>query len=343
MPGAASRVVLVVVDGLPWRHVGADVTPQLHRMRDEWGGAAGRGVLVAATYPNHATFVTGTQPAAHGVLANHVLRDGSVVAASSVGPATPTLFDALRAAGRHSAAVYGDQELVGVTGARAAAEHWPPDGARTELTRVDPFGYAADDLVAEHACAAWDRGAELLVVQLNASDSAGHLHGPDSPLAHEVYRAADVALAVIADHIAGSGMLIAVSDHDQVQVTPQQPIAFPDRPGVTVIDEGTAALVLGDVGAGDWLDDVDGVAGRVPVDGGFLVWSNGRGFDDVAPYFHGAHGAPDTLTQVAVVAGHDALAAAVRAGEPQGADWAPTIADLLGVDLPSATGRSLLR
>ena len=45
-----------------------------------------------------------------------------------LGPAVPTLFDACRAAGRSSAAVFGDQCLVGVTGARTADTHWPPDG-----------------------------------------------------------------------------------------------------------------------------------------------------------------------------------------------------------------------
>ena len=96
--------------------------------------------MTSATYPNHATFVTGVPPrdARH----RHQLgaADRSVVPAWELGPAVPTLFDACRAAGRSSAAVFGDQCLVGVMGARAAdtalAARRRTAGRRSDATRT---------------------------------------------------------------------------------------------------------------------------------------------------------------------------------------------------------------
>ena len=78
-----------------------------------------RAVMTAATYPNHATFATGDGSAR--ARDRHQLRAAAPVGftpAWELGPAVPTLFDACRAAGRSSAAVVGDQCLIGVMGAR---------------------------------------------------------------------------------------------------------------------------------------------------------------------------------------------------------------------------------
>jgi hypothetical protein len=78
------------------------------------------------------------------------------------------------------------------------------------------------------------------------------------------------------------------------------------------------------------------------------VWTDpGRAFGFAgSPTHSGSHGGPRTRAQVAVVAGgHRAvehLARAVETGPIHAADWAPTIATLLGMPFPSATGRNLL-
>jgi hypothetical protein len=48
---------------------------------------------------------------------------------------TPTLFEACRAEGRASAAIVGDQHLIGACGAHTADVHWPP-GTATQLAVV---------------------------------------------------------------------------------------------------------------------------------------------------------------------------------------------------------------
>ena len=80
-----------------------------------------------------------------------------------------------------------------------------------------------------------------------------------------------------------------------------------------------------------------------------LAWSApGRafGFAEMGTE-RGTHGGPRTRAQVAVVTGgHRAVEPLVRAATAQpisATDWAPTIATLLGVALPNAAGRALVR
>ena len=77
------RVVFTVLDALPVRHVGHDHTPVLHGLARSGGFAAdgARAVMTSATYPNHATFSTGTDPDRHGVVTNWVPQPGRVVPA----------------------------------------------------------------------------------------------------------------------------------------------------------------------------------------------------------------------------------------------------------------------
>jgi len=195
--------VFLVLDGLPVEAVGRDVTPVLH----EWCRASGTtprsvpAVLPAATYPNHATFVTGVAPTEHGIVGNHVLGDrGRFVPARDVGPSVPTIFDVLAAAGRTSTVVVGDQDLIGVMGARRAGTHWPPDGVVPAGAATDAHGYLHDDVTLPVLLDALAGDADLVFGHLNAPDTAGHVHGPAG--AHDVYRATDARLAPIRDAIA---------------------------------------------------------------------------------------------------------------------------------------------
>ncbi|HVU72557.1 MAG TPA: alkaline phosphatase family protein [Mycobacteriales bacterium] len=351
------RVVLLVVDGLPHRHVTAARMPQLHALGSADGHAlaAGTGVLTSATYPNHATFVTGVGPERHGLTGNWVDRDGRLQAAQDVGPAVPTLFDAAAAAGVAAVAVFGDQNLVGVTGAHAAAAHWPPDGVLPAGVTAGIDGYAADTATLPVLLDALAHDASLVVAQLNDSDSAGHAYGPDDDAAAQVYARSDAAVAAVVDALRprwGDTVLLVVSDHDQVPAADGDAVDLwsPMHASgltLTIVPEGDAAVITGtDPTDGAWLDDVDGVVGHRAWCGGRLAWAapgHCFGYGPVA--LRGVHGGPATMTQVAVLAGgHPAartISAAVRQRTPQGVDWAPTIAALLDLDLPTATGQAL--
>lgn len=358
------KVVFTVLDSLPTRHVGERHTPVLTALAHEAGAAPGHGraVMTAATYPNHATFATGVAPREHGIGTNFVPRAGGFTPAWELGPAVPTLFDACQAAGRSSAAVVGDQCLVGVMGAGTADTHWPPGGEIPADARRDAHDYIHDDDTLVHLLAAVDARPDLVVSQLNAPDTAAHVHGPDSDAALATYRDTDARLAVVRDHLDwGDTVWIVVSDHDQETVVDPEPVdlrpAFADR-GVDLfaLPEGSATVVCG-AGARDaerWLPSIDGVEGAAPFQladdalDACLAWCvPGRtfGFTEF-PTEPGTHGSPRTRAQVAVVTGghpaarHLARTAATRT--VSALDWAPTIAALLDLSLPRATGRALL-
>ena len=358
------KVVFTVLDALPARHVGERHTPVLTALAHEAGAAPGQGraVMTAATYPNHATFATGARPQEHGIGTNYVPRTGGFTPAWELGPAVPTLFDACRDTGRSSRAVVGDQCLIGVMGARVADAHWPPNGEMPADARRDAHDYIDDADTIVELLRAVDARPDLVVSQLNAPDTAAHVHGPDSDAALTAYRETDALLASVRAHLDWHDTVwIIVSDHDQETVVDREPLdlrpAFARR-GVDLfaLPEGSATVVCGE-GARDaaqWLLEVEGVEGTAPfhlADAGLeacLAWCvPGRtfGFQEL-PTEPGTHGGPRTRTQVAVVTGgHPAaarLASRTSTRTVSAVDWAPTIATMLELELPHASGRSML-
>ena len=269
------RVVFTVLDALPVRHVGADHTPVLDELARSGGFAAGgaRAVMTSATYPNHATFSTGTGPRDHGVVTNWVPEPGRVVPAWKLPLRVPTVFDACRAGGRSSAAVLGDQHLVGVMGATTADRHWPPDGVPPDGTLLDAMGYVDDRDTVVEIVDALDAAPDLLISHLNGPDTAAHLFGPDSEGAFAGYRDTDAELAVMREHIAWDDTVwILVSDHDQENVSVREPVdlqAEIERRGLALfaLPEGSASIVCGEGAnaARAWLEEVDGVGGTAAI------------------------------------------------------------------------------
>jgi hypothetical protein len=112
------------------------------------------------------------------------------------GPAARTLFDAMHDAGRPTAAVFGDDHLVGVTGARRADFVWP-DGEWEAGVARDVLGCAKDRETTTRVVEAVGDGAHLVVAQLNEPDTAAHAaqvavvtggHPAAQRLAHEISR-----------------------------------------------------------------------------------------------------------------------------------------------------------
>ena len=108
------------------------------------------------------------------------------------------------------------------------------------------------------------------------------------------------------------------------------------RPGIDPERAGAALLRID--GIGTWVRANDSV----------LIAGLKPGRIAAAPRYpiRGFHGAPITARSVAVVGGGDPavgrLAGAIAARRPHLADWAPTIAPLLGVVLGRVDGKNLL-
>jgi Type I phosphodiesterase / nucleotide pyrophosphatase len=308
------RVAFVVLDGLPPEAAGHEVTPVLA----DWCAASGTtlrsipAVLPASTYPNHATFVTGVPPVVHGIVGNHLLGPGGRFrAAREVGPGVPTIFDATAAAGRTSAVVVGDQDLIGVMGARAADRHWPPDGIVPEGAPLDAHGYLEDEVTLPQLLDALAGDADLVVGHLNAPDTAGHVLGPEA--ARDVYRATDARLGQVRAAIEGRDddtVTVIVSDHSMEVVHEPNAVDLTgalEGTGLTWFPEGSAALVYGEhADVAGLLGEVEGIAGvQSLAPEVHLVWGDeGRwlcfaGIDGEA----GMHGSPRTASQLAAVVG----------------------------------------
>ena len=182
----------MVLDGLSPRHVDRELMPVLASLAHEGGRCLDGcvGVMPSSTYPNHATFVTGVGPSEHGLVANDIPGDHGPVPSWELGLRVPTLFDAMSAAGRPSAAVFGDHHLVGATGAGRASLCWPRDEHEHSVAR-DILGYAKDRETAPVVVDVCRQGAELVVAQLNQTDTMAHIFGPDSDEALGQYGRSD--------------------------------------------------------------------------------------------------------------------------------------------------------
>jgi len=344
------KVLFLVLDGVSPHYVTEGVMPTLTALGDEggWCRDGAIGVMPSLTYPNHATFVTGVLPHDHGIVANELPGDEGVIPSWEVGPSVPTLFDATHAAGRRSAAVFGDHHLVGVTGAASATAVWPGNGHGTGVA-TDVLGYAKDRETTAATVRAVAGGAELVIAQFNEPDTVAHVFGPDSPEALRRYGGTDRYVGEVAESLRGEWgdwALLVVSDHSQESVTDTVPIdlhsaAAELRREGSIVDEGAAAVVGGAM-ADDpsWMVRVAGVEGIERLgDRSVLAWAApGRYFAAGEVAVRGVHGSPRTAIQVAVVAGGhpgvEELAARIVRQPPRSTSWAPVIADLLGIPFP---------
>jgi hypothetical protein len=349
------RVVMIVIDAMPHRHVSPTLTPNLWAQAAS-GGRAPMGALslpVSVTYANHAAFVTGADPVVTGLHGNHAWVDErGWVPAPKEGPRATTLFDRVAAGGGRSAMVAGDQKLVSQMGGARADVVWPPDGRLPEGTDRCAFGYASDAAVLA-ALEQVDLDLDFALIHLNEPDTTSHLHGPDSAEALDRYRATDTAYGDVVAQLADGWdhtFVLTVSDHDQETITDLSPVELAEAlagvDGLTVANEGTAALVHRSQSAAD-LDDeqlfelirsVDGVEAACALSPEvWMAWTEpGRAFGATPIPIHGQHGSPRCRTQLAIVSGGDprvtGVARRIERTQPSVLDWAPMITRLLQID-----------
>jgi hypothetical protein len=346
---------MIVIDAMPHRYVGPELTPNLWIQATHGARAVDGGVSLpmSVTYANHAAFVTGVDPAVTGVYGNHTWIDGDGwVKSPKAGPRAETLFDRVADAGGRSVIIAGDHKLIGQMGGNRADVSWPPNGRLPEGTSRCEFGYPLDSEVVSVA-AATDLDADFVVLHLNQPDTTSHVNGPDSAAALAQYTATDAAygelIAMLADGWDHT-IVITLSDHDQETITDQSPIPLVDAlalfEDLDAVGDGTGALIHGPVddAAITALLALPGVEGVEQLsDDVWMAWTEpGRMFDAASIPLRGQHGSPRCRTQLAIVSGGDArresLERWVSGSRPSALDWAPMIAQLLGVD-GGGTGR----
>jgi len=355
------RVVFLIEDSLPNGRVGPEHMPNLWNLITEGGGWApggGKSVLASSTYPNHASFVTGAGVQQHRIFTNDVWHpeEQAFICSALVGPAIETIFDAARRAGFSTAAILGDQTMVGSMDAPSADVHWPPMGKPPAGAARDSLGYMAtiEVIAAADELDAWN--ADLVFIHSNEPDSALHLFGPEAAETLDVIRRCDAEVGQMTERLRpqwDETVVFVVSDHEQEQIDHRfEAVDLASElhaAGLAGIahNEGMVGLVVESPGA-EAIKKLDPIENAVDlVDGITLAWSSaGRVFGHSHKNLNGQHGSPRTMTQVAAVfGGHPIvtnLAAAFASTTPSAIDYAPTIAALMGFDLPAATGRNLL-
>ena len=254
----ADHVVLVSVDGFrPDFYVpGSDwPAPNVQQMARDGAHAEGvRGVFPTVTYPSHTTIVTGALPARHGIYYNRPFEPAGQSGEwywheSAI--QVPTLWDAVRAAGRRTAAISWPvtvgapvdwlipevysldpdsdrllpmregstpglwQELEREATGRLNLRNY----SAAYITRDDTTGVIAAYVLETHRPA-------LLALHLITTDSAQHAHGRESDRARRAVAAADRAIGAVRDATERAGILersafVVTGDHGFVDLHTQ--------------------------------------------------------------------------------------------------------------------------
>jgi len=307
---------------------------------------------------------TGTFPSTHGVTSNLAATASRGTVPAWAGQARvrrPTLFSALRSAGVPTAAVCGDQHLVPIIGADAAGHVWPPGGVLPAGTVTCSSGYAQNSAVRVPLLAGVrSRNFSFLFGHLNESDTWGHQYGPDHPATLRAYAETDDLVGEVIDALQEDWertVVIIVSDHGMEPVRGSPVDLLASETGrkllTDILADGGVALVKVVDGisadeAGDALLALPEVVAWRELSPGVLVVEGGPGArfaTGPAKAIRGMHGGPGTVETIAIVGGgHSAvprIATAIAERPPHLADWAPTIAALLGTPFPTAEGQRL--
>jgi len=358
------RVVLLAFDGFPLHALGRTVTPNLWRLCQEGGFSpeGGRCSLPSTTYPGFASLLTGAGQWKTGVrTTSH--RPGAVPGwAGADRTSLTTIVHAARDAGLSTAVVMGDQKLQKVLRLDEMAVAWPPAGVVPDGTELDSLGYPTNAAIRPHVLAgAEDPDVDLLFVHLNETDTMGHNLGPNALETIECAHAADTIVGELLERIAPDWdrtVIAVVSDHDMARRLPYlaiDPIASLDCFGLVDdwIADGCAAwlhLAPGAIAhmAISRLSALNGVEGWRWREPNILLLHAAPGRTFAAPWIpaNGLHGSADTARTLAIVGGgHPAvsrIAASISKRPPRLKDWAPTFADILGIELPEAEGMVLM-
>jgi predicted AlkP superfamily pyrophosphatase or phosphodiesterase len=240
------HVVMISIDGLrPDFYLGDWDAPVLKGLASR-GAHARRveSVYPSATYPAHATLVTGVRPARHGIHANTVwapeggsTRDWHWFAKDLK---SRTLWQAARERGLKAAITYWPSS-VGAEAEWVLGEIWDPENKDTvkRLVRAASPGLlmglalsvgvpaerivedreAVDDFVSLAAARIFRvNRPHLQLVHLIQVDDVQHRHGPDAPEVREALRRQDANVGRILEAVQASGVgdrtvVLVVGDH----------------------------------------------------------------------------------------------------------------------------------
>lgn len=252
----AKHVVLISIDGFrpDFYREAKWPTPNLQRMAAQGTSADGvRGVFPSVTYPSHTTLITGVAPAQHGIYYNSPFEPDGATGRWYWEESlikTPTLWDAVRAAGGKTASVSWPV-TAGAPIDYNVPEVWSLDKALDRLTPVrqqtTPKGLfeeieqrATGPLTARDMSSDYVSGDEngsriaaylletykptLLTLHVFGVDHAEHQDGRDGEHVRRALATADWVVGNLVEALAKAGIdretaVIVTGDHGFVDIT----------------------------------------------------------------------------------------------------------------------------
>ncbi|RDI97163.1 alkaline phosphatase family protein [Dyella solisilvae] len=314
-PAAASPVLMISIDGLR----PADVLeakerglhlPNLESFVQQGSYADGvRGVLPTLTYPSHTTLITGVTPARHGIGGNLTFDPynknqlGWYWYASDI--QAPTLWDAARQAGLHTANVHWPVSVgapvdwnlpqiwrTGTADDRKLMAALATPGLLPSLEKeLGPYADGIDESLAGDRTRARfavalleSRKPDFMTAYLTALDHEQHVSGPDTPQSRAVLEQIDTLIGDLvqaAHRVHPDGVVVVVSDHGFLPVQQDVNLYAPfiqaglitlkgaevaDWQAAPWNDGGSAAIVLRDPSRADVREKVAALLAQLQKD-----------------------------------------------------------------------------
>ena len=425
-PGDERHVVLISIDGLAAYHLAnpALALPNIRALAQAGAQAtASETVFPSMTHPAHTSLITGTVPRQHGVVNNRVVdrRTGQRLHITNLprrdSVRVPTLFDAVHARGRGTAAFFWpetkDDQAIDVNFAEvfdsndmadpgaispALLAEWRKAGVSVDSYFAlydDPFTQGAADIVLTQAAihTLKSRKPALLALHLLVADKVQHDFGPEHELTRAALTTADHCIGLLRKAVEEAGLtdrttFVVAADHGFVTVRDEMNLApllnepaLADRvrwqadgwfvwgelkasfdrardlpilervltrvghaPGIArIVRPGEfAALGYPEYDANYFVPGHYLIAGDITTHLVLNAKSSSTGRQARSRPYHGHGYFPDHPSmRAALVLSGRGIAAGARLDNVRNIDVAPTIAVLLGLDLPTATGRVL--
>ncbi len=197
-PPLAVRVLIITIDGLRADALYRVNMPVLAGLMQRGASSlTAQTILPSATLMAHASILSASCPAKHGITWNDYLPALGETRAV-------TIFDLVHARGGRTVMVVGKEKII----------------QSVHRTSIDVFDYVAghDRDVAARAVSEIGQGFEAMLVHLPVVDGIGHLYGWMSPQQVSVIERADAAVGTLlealdASGLAGSTLVIVTADH----------------------------------------------------------------------------------------------------------------------------------
>jgi arylsulfatase A-like enzyme len=238
------KVVVILVDGLPASALTAETMPNLWALANSDHATSwreGRSVMPSVTNTNHASLLTGTYPAAHGITGNFFWsRAGAPHAESLDSPEALDVETVFTVAKRErstivTAAITGKAKLERLFAGAPPLQippdrHWS-DAALGDFPIEKRFG--TDERTMNEAIRVLDEAnPDFLFIALPEVDLVSHASGPKSPEARQAIAGSDRQIGRFVDRVRESGswqrtIVFVTADHGFADLTPGEANPYP--------------------------------------------------------------------------------------------------------------------